>query len=253
MLEDILESDNEKLLELGIKEDRFDIIKPGSLILLRVLHKIESIEMMITSGVGVREGVYLSDLLRHSKHKLPENFNTSVRSLIDKHIQDKNYSNQLNKLSKNIFDLTYKFLDIDEKYRYELSTASKLYPIGNSIHYYSKNKHSYYLAQSGLEYGFTHNQIQLISTLTRYAKKKEPSPAHYSKYELLLPSKNELNKLSYLISLTIALLSHKPRNIDFELSFENGTLYVKSEKNLYISKDAVEKLIGDEIIIKFIK
>ena len=39
---------------------------------------------VVTSGVGVREGVYLTDLLRNSNHKFPANFNVSVRSLLDR-------------------------------------------------------------------------------------------------------------------------------------------------------------------------
>lgn len=241
-LDNILEANEEKLKKLNIQNDRFDIIKPGALILSRLLHKLSSVTNLVTSGVGVREGVYLSDLLRNSNDKFPANYNVSVRYLIDNHIQDSNFSNQLNLLSKNIFDLTHEYLGLEKNYRYELSTAAKLYPVGSSIHYYSQNKHSYYLIQSALEYGFTHKQIQLISTLNRYAKKKLPSSAHTQKYKDILPVKNDLDNLSHLISLTIALLSHKPRNIDFNLSFENGILQVESSKNLYLSKEAVEKL-----------
>ncbi len=241
-LDNILDADEKQLELLNIKSDRFDIIKPGALILSRLLNKLQHIEKFITSGVGVREGVYLSDLLRNSKDKFPENYNVSVRYLIDKHIQDINYANQLNKLSKQLFDLTYKHLKVDKKYRYELATASKLYPVGSNINFYSQNKHSYYLIQGALEYGFTHKEIQLISTLTRYAKNKLPSTSHIEKYQELLPPKQNLDALSYLISLSISLLSHKPRNIDFSLSFDNGVLKIISSNNLYLTKEAVKKL-----------
>ena len=238
---EVLNANEEELERLGIKSNRFDVIKPGALILDRVLKKL-SLSNAITSGVGVREGVYLADLLRNSKDKLPANYNTSVRCLLDLHVNDKNHSNQLNKLSKKLFDLTHKYLKIDSIYRYELALAAKLYPIGSSIHFYSQNKHSYYLIQSALEYGFSHSQVLLISTLTKYAKKKLPAASHREKYALLLPNESSLNALSYLLSLTIALLSHKPRNIDFELEFEDGVLTVVSKSRLYISQNAVEIL-----------
>jgi len=236
---DILDADKVQLKKLGIKKDRFDIIKPGALILQRLLEKLD-IDKLITSGVGVREGVYLSDLLRGSKDSFPANYNTSVRSLLDSHIDDKNFSNQLNFLSKKIFDLTYKHLDLDVKYRYELSISAKLYISGNSIHFYSKRKHSYYLIQSALEYGFTHQQTILIATLVRF--NSSISDLHYDNYSLLLPDKNIVNKLSYILSLSDALLSHKPRNIDFELKFEDGELKIESKSNLYLTKEAVNKL-----------
>ncbi len=237
----ILDADETKLKELGIESNRFDVIKPGALILDRVLQKV-CVENIITSGVGVREGVYLADMLRNSKHKLPHNYNPSVRYLLDSHTEDHNFSNQLSTLSKKLFDLTSTYLDLDAAYRYELSIAAKLYTAGSSIHFYSQNKHSYYLIQTALEYGFTHKQILLISTLTKYAKKRLPSDSHKEKYKELLPPSGELNALSYLLSLSIALLTHKPRNIDFDLKFEDGVLKVISKRTLYLTQDAVAKL-----------
>ncbi|MEA1956588.1 MAG: Ppx/GppA phosphatase family protein [Campylobacterota bacterium] len=251
-IDTILNANETELKQLNIKSDRFDVIKPGSLILSRLIKKLSSVDNLITSGVGVREGVYLSDLLRHSKDRFPVNYNVSVRYLIDNHIQDNNFANQLNQLSKKLFDITYEYLGLDKSYRYELSTAAKLYLVGGNIHFYSQNKHSYYLCQSALEYGFTHKQIQLISTLTRYASKKFPSDAHVSKYKEILPKREELNKLSFLLSLTIALLSHKPRNIDFELKFRDGILNILTKKNLSISKEAIKKLSKiEEMEIRF--
>jgi len=247
----VLSSDEIQLKKLGIKSERFDVIKPGVLILERVLQKTD-IKRLLTSGVGVREGVYLGDLLRNSKDRFPANYNTSVRYLLDSHVVDNSFSNQLNTLAKQLFDITHKYFGIDKVYRLEFTTAAKLYPTGSSIHFYSKHKHSYYLIQNALEYGFTHHQIMLIATLVRYAKRKLPSPEHVQKYKVLLPKKETLNTLSYLLSLSIALLSHRPRNIDFKIDFEDGVLNIKSNNTLYLSQEAVKKLdTVSEFNIKF--
>jgi len=239
-ISNILKADNKELKKLGIDSNRFDIIKPGALILSRIIKKL-SIKDIVTSGVGVREGVYLSDMLRTSNAKMPNNYNTSVRYLLDAHIKNSHFSNNLNILSKKLFDLTYEYLNIKKKYRYELSIASKLYPIGSNIHFYSKNRHSYYIIQSALEYGFTHENTVLIATLTRYAKRKFPSSEHVEKYKNLLPDRDTLNSLSYLISLALTLLSHRPRNIDFDLEFKDGTLNIISKEEMYLSKNATKK------------
>jgi len=65
-IDKILISDEKKLKEHHIQENRLDVIKPGALILQRVLNQL-AIRKVITSGVGVREGVYLADLSRYSK------------------------------------------------------------------------------------------------------------------------------------------------------------------------------------------
>ncbi len=237
----IMDADEAELKNLGIKSDRFDIIKPGALILQRVLKKL-SISSVITSGVGVREGVFLSDLLRNSKDKFPQHYNSSTRYILDSHISEKGISNQLNTIVKKLFDITHKHLGIDASYRKDLSIAAKLYPCGNSIHFYSKNKHSYYILQSALEYGFTHNQITLVSTLCKYAKKKLPSSSHMQKYTELLPDKKTLHALSYLLSLSVSLVAHRPRNIDFELVFNDGVLKIDSTESLRLCKESVNKL-----------
>lgn len=240
-IDKILCASSQELHDLGIKSNRYDVIKPGALIIQRILLRLK-ISKIITSGVGVREGVYLSDLLRNSKHKFPHNYNTSVKCLLDSYVDDTHFSTQLNSLTKKLFDLTSDHFSIEQKYRYELAIAAKLFPIGSSVHFYSQNKHTYYLIQNALEYGFSHQTTTLIATLTKYAKNRLPSHSHLEKYAELLPEIHVTNYLSYILSLSITLLSHRPRNIDFELSFKEGVLSVDSKKNLYIAKYATDKL-----------
>ena len=240
-LKKILASDEDELKKLGIKNNRLDVIKPGALILLRVFKKFK-VKNLITSGVGVREGVFLADLLRTSRDRFPPNYNTSMRYILDSHVDNITYANQLCKVAKELFDLTHQTLGIDEKYRYELAIAAKLYISGSSIHYYSLNRHSYYLIEDALEFGFTHKEIILIATLARYAKRKLPSSEHIDKFRDLLPEIKQLNALSYLLSLSVALLSHQPRNIDFTLKFEGSELKVESKNSLYLAKESIEKL-----------
>ncbi len=248
---EIMKSDIDQLKNIGIKNNRLDVIKPGALILQRVIKKLKP-KTLITSGVGVREGVYLTDLLRNSKHTFPEHFNTSVRQILDMHVDNKTYANQLGTVSKKIFDLTYEYLNIDKKYRYELSIAAKLYSAGSSIHFYSKNKHAYTLIQNSLEYGFSHKSIMLIATLSKYTTSKLPALTHLKKYKALLPQEQTTNALSYIFSLSIALLSHRPRNIDFDLKFKDGEMFVVSQNNLYLSQEAIKKIdCNQKITINF--
>lgn len=242
-LKNVLKAKDEKeLTALFIKSNRFDVIKPGTLILQRVMKKID-ISHVITSGVGVREGVYLTDLLRSAKHKFPQNYNTSVRYILDSYVQDKAFSNNLASLAKKIFDLSAEYFGIDKEYKQALSIAAKLYPAGSSVHFYSQNKHTYYIIQSALEYGFKHHDIMLISTLTKYARNRLPSDTHMQLYAKLLPENVHIvHSLSYMLSLSIALLSHRPRNIDFMMSFEKGELRISSKTKLYIAQSAVAKL-----------
>lgn len=240
-LKEILNSQNDTLGSLGIKESRYDVIKPGALILLRVLKKYK-IEKLITSGAGVREGVFLTDLLRNSKDRFPANFNTSVRYILDRYIENLSHANQLSKVAKGLFDLMHEYIGIDERYRYELSIAAKLFMSGSAVGYYSHNKNSYNLLRDALEFGFTHKQMILIATLARYAKRKLPSSSHVEKFKDLLPDIQQLNSLIYILSVAVALLEHYPRNIDFEADFNGSELRIRSKDPLYLAKESIEKL-----------
>ena len=56
----IVVADNTLLKELNINKNRFDTIREGTLILKKILEKVESKEL-ISSSVGVREGVFLEN------------------------------------------------------------------------------------------------------------------------------------------------------------------------------------------------
>ena len=253
-LKKILEAKSHKeLKKLSIKEERFDVIQPGALVLWRIIKKLP-IKRLVTSGVGVREGVYLNDLLRTSALRFPANFNPSIRYLLDAYVADKRYANLLAKVTKEIFELVHEDLHLKKEYRFHATVAAKLFPVGSAIHYYSKNKHSYYVVQANLEFGFSHKDTMLIATLVRYAKRKLPSKEHYEKYKALLPKKEVVDKLSFIVSISIALLTHRPQKQDFTLSYENGVLYVKGERECFrVSKEACEKLkYIEEFDIRFI-
>ena len=93
----------EDLKSFGIKKDRFDTIKEGSFIFKTILEELKT-QTVVTSGVGVREGVYLTDLLRNSNHKFPHNFNVSVKSLLDRFQIDEKQSAYFGNNAKKIFD-----------------------------------------------------------------------------------------------------------------------------------------------------
>ncbi|MBP9616561.1 MAG: Ppx/GppA family phosphatase, partial [Aliarcobacter sp.] len=103
---------NDDLKSVGVKKDRFDTIKEGTFIFKTILDEL-NIKEVITSGVGVREGVYLTDLLRNSNHKFPENFNVSVRSLLDRFQIDEKQSAYLGSNAGKIFDVLKPMHNLD--------------------------------------------------------------------------------------------------------------------------------------------
>jgi len=170
----ILNADTKTLKKLNIKPTRYDTIKPGALIILQLLHKMKNVDRFITSGVGVREGVYLSDLLRNQNYKFPSNYNPSVRFLLDNFLIERQFSNNLASLTSRIFDTIHEYYKIDTDYK--------------------------------------HQQIILIATLVRFIKRKSPSKAHLQEYQDILPDESTVELLSFIITVSSALLTHRPKN-----------------------------------------
>lgn len=238
----ILEATPKKLKSLSIKPDRFDTIKSGTLIFLRILNHLQP-KTLVCSGAGVREGVFLSDLLRNSGNKFPSNYNTSVRYLLDTHATHSNHGTECSSLLKQIFDLTHTHLQISPSWRTELSIAAKLLPIGLGIHYYAYQKHSHYLAMSGLDYGLTHSQVALISHLLLFKKEMSSSDLlPKNSYGSLLPEAKILNTLHSLLWLSHILLASRSPVGSFELTLEGNTLIVQAP-NIYLAREQLKNIV----------
>ena len=239
-IEKLISSSTHKLKKFYIKKERFDTIREGALIFLEVLKYIKATHI-ITSGVGVREGVFLYDLLRNSNYKFPNNFNPSVKSLLDRFCINEKSGKCFYKNSSKIYEALYYFFDKEKKYKDHLLIASKLSNIGIKIDFYEHHKHSSYIILNDLEYKLNHKDIILISTLVRFHKKKLPSNSFLKVYKKLLPPFEIINWLSFI--LTLAEVLNKDFSCPkFEVSFENSVLYIKSQSPLYLAKEEIKSL-----------
>lgn len=240
------------LKNIAIKKDRFDTIRQGALIFSTAARVLEA-KMVYTSGVGIREGVFLANLLRPNlkskeliqmpqmyKIAFPKGFNPSLKSLQDRFAKRDN--SITTRYAKMLFKILAPIHRINLDYQNELIIASKLYNIGRSIGFYSENAHSGYLVKNALNYGYTHQQKALIAAMIEYQGKAINS---LGEFEKLLPSIDVVRWLSFILGLAGAL-SLSP-NISFE--FNSNTLYIKGAKNFFMLKNEIRKLIKPEIFV----
>ncbi len=232
--------DTKQLKKLNIRKDRFDTIKTGTFIFNTILEFLKAKEV-ITSGVGVREGLYLTDILRTSNHKFPSNFNVSVRSLLDRFVDDSKQTAYLGNNISKLFDILEPIHNIDKKYKKYLIISAKLQQIGVSLNFYKNSEHSSNFILNGLNYGFTHQQRLLISTIIKYSKKELPNEDDIKVYKELLPDIKIIQWLSYIHSLNKILNSEFLRH-SFKYIFENNSLNIISQKEHYIIKRGLKKL-----------
>ena len=241
LLKKIASSSILKLKKYNIKRHRIDTFREGIAIFINVLNHL-GVQQVMTSGVGVREGVYLKDLLRSSALRFPVNFNPSLRSLCDRFLINEDYANSVKKDVLKLFDVLKVKHNIDDKFKNELAISAKLSSIGNSINYYGSHKHSFYLILNGLNYGYTHSQKLLIAFITLYQNKKLPKEAFVKEYEKLLPNMKTLQWLSFVLALSKCIHKNLSKS-DYQFTFEKDilTIYSKKEKN-FLSFECIKEL-----------
>lgn len=230
-----------KLKQHSFKKDRYDTIREGCSIFHALIKKLNA-NNVITCGVGVREGVYLCDLLRSNKDVFPANFNPSVKSLLDRFALNPKDNNYVANSALKIFDVLKPLHQIDKSYKYELQIASKLYNIGASLSFYQSHLHGFYFILNGLNFGFTHEQKILIALLTKYHTRKLPKVDELENYERLLPDMNIVNWLSFILSFAKSLNTELGRE-KCTFKYENNTLHVNSKYHMKLAKEATRKIV----------
>lgn len=230
---DILHADEKKLKKIGIKEERLDVIQPGVLILDLLIKHIGA-KQIITSGVGVREGVFLHDLLRKQQDRFPLNYNPSVKSLLDRFGEYR--ESQLYSSASKLFDISAEHLRIEPVCKPLFLHAVKLSQIGKEIDFYEAHRHAYYILLHGLNYGFSHSDTLLISTLVRYQRKKCPSTAHFETYKHYLPSEETTNALSFLMSLSLSLFGEFDHDKELSITLNEKRLNIRAKQRYLIQE-----------------
>ncbi len=223
------------------KKDRYDTIREGCAIFY-TLAKHLGAKDVVSSGAGVREGVYLCDLLRSSSHKFPANFNLSIKSLTDRFVQNPKDNLYIHKQAGELFEVLKPLHGIDGKYKKSLQIAAKLYNVGQSLSFYQQHQHGYHFIISNLNFGFCHKEKILIALLVKYHHKKLPKGSVLSEFESILPDTNIVKWLSFILSLAKSLNTNLCRS-SYEFSYDNKILNIASKNPTKLAQEASEKLI----------
>lgn len=243
----IVARNNDELKSLGVKKDRYDTIKEGAFIFKTILDEL-SIAEVTTSGAGVREGVYLTDLLRNSNHKFPANFNVSVRSLLDRFEIDQKQSAFMGNNAGKIFDVLKPLHNLDCKYKSLLIISSKLHSIGSTLNFYKSNDNAFDFILNGLNYDFLHSSRVVVAHTIKFSKKSLPTKSEILKYEELLPSLSIMQWMSFMISLNIAINQDLSRpKVSYELN--DNVLKIALSNNSFLIQSNIDKLESPEDLI----
>lgn len=232
---DAISTMDEPTLRKYFKE-RVDTIREGAFIAREVQKHLEVKEILI-SGAGVRDGVYLSDLLRTSGKRFPLNFNVSVKSLQDRFISDTKREQQTPKNTLRLFEVLQPLHKLASHYMYPLQIAAKLLHLGSKLDFYKEDSNGFYFIQNALHYGFSHEEKILIAFLIRFRGRKLDSKL-YQKFELLLPPMETLEHLLATLALGECLVQVPFQHTTYAL--EDDILYIDATHS-YLAKECITR------------
>ncbi len=238
-MERIINANNrEHLDELFIKSSRYDTIRQGVLIFTTLVEYLD-INTILTSGVGVREGLFLHDMLRGVGGVFPEELNPSIVSIQDRLDIIKIPKNRRIQIVKSLYKvLASKFDDKKEDYLKLLMDAIKISDSGKTLTIYNEHKHTYYIATQELNWQYTHKQMLLIAAILRSSPEKLLYKRLQRAHKELLPSKKTVRWLSFIYTLSSTLAIYNTLN--------NYNFYYKNRK-LTICDRAQHPLLVEDI------
>jgi exopolyphosphatase/guanosine-5'-triphosphate,3'-diphosphate pyrophosphatase len=172
----------QRVEELGLREDRADVVLPAALVYER-LAQLSGASSIVVPGVGIKEGV-LYDVVeavttqRTHADRQERDLVTALVAIGRRYMFDEAHASQVAKHSLSLFDRMQDLHTLDGSDRKILQAAAWLHDIGAHISYKRHHKHSMYLiAQCELP-GFSDAEVALAASVARYHRKSEPAPNH---------------------------------------------------------------------------
>ena len=228
------------LKDFPISSSRHDTIREGSTIFY-MLNKMLHTEKVLTSKAGVREGVYLHDILRNANYRFPHNFNISIKSLMDRFSLLPRHCSHAQKIAAVVYAALHEMFDPDEKFKQALLWAAKLVLIFNRLNIYSNSDYSFFFLLENLNFALSHEEKLLIAVLLRFSQKGKVDNAIYKNYKTLLPDNETMQWLTFILSLSEAIIRDK--NLDsVDVVYDGKVLTVYSPRELFLAKEAVKKI-----------
>ena len=199
----------ERVSELGLREDRADVILPASVVYERVADLADAREIVVP-GVGVKEGLvldlvdWISDEAAHSNRR--EHTIRSAAVALGRRFQfDEVHGRQVARLSLQLFDQLKDLHGLGKRERNLLLAGALLHDIGQFVSYRRHHKHSMYLIANSELPGMSPEDIRVVAALARYHRRSEPKGTHPEYQALGKEDRKAVPKLAALLRVADAL------------------------------------------------
>ncbi|HEX5725381.1 MAG TPA: Ppx/GppA phosphatase family protein [Longimicrobiaceae bacterium] len=195
--------------QLGLREDRADVILPAAMVYERVA-ALAGVEEILVPGVGLKDGVMVDlveDLATHQAHEDRKDRQAiaGAVALGRRYMFDEAHALHVARLAGSLFDQLKKVHRLEPGDRRVLLAAAVLHDIGTYVGYKKHHKHSLYLISQSEVPEFTPREIEIIANVARYHRKGVPAEHHEAFTQLPEEDRERVVKLSSLLRIADAL------------------------------------------------
>ena len=238
----------ERVDDLGLREDRADVVLPAAAVYLRLAELCRA-EEIIVPNVGVKEGVLLDLVDRltrtrdHADRQTREVLAGAVR-VGRKYLFDEPHARHVAELALVLFDQLRPLHNLGSADRKLLQAAALLQDIGQFVSYKGHHKHSFYLISNTELPNFSQLEMRLVATVARYHRGADPTAGHHPFAELGEDEQQRVLRLITLLRVAHALdRDHLQRVRDLQVTIGNSwvTLHLEATGGLLLEGWSLKK------------
>ncbi len=238
----------ERVEELGLREDRADVVLPAALVYERLAELIQADEIIVPH-VGIKEGVLydlMNGLVRRRDHQDRQTRDVLVGAVTlgRKYMFDEAHSRQVAELALRIFDQTRTLHGLAERDRRILQAAALLHDIGQFVSYRGHHKHSLYLISNSELPNFNSPEMLLLGNVARYHRKAHPASHHPAYATLSEDDQQRVLRLAAILRLADSLdREHLQRVCDVAVRVgdQDVTLWLEGSGGLLLEGWSLKK------------
>lgn len=199
----------QRVEQLGLREDRADVILPAAMVYERVATLAE-VEEILVPAVGLKDGVLVDlvdDLTTHEAHEVRKEQQAVAGALAlgMRYQFDEPHAAHVARLAGSLFDQLQKLHKLDAVDRRLLMAAATLHDIGIFIGHKKHHKHSLYIISQSEVPEFTAREMEIVANVARYHRKSVPAEHHESFTALSSQDRDRVVKLASLLRIADAL------------------------------------------------
>ena len=231
----------QRVEQLGLREDRADVILPAAMIYERIAVLANADEILVPA-VGLKDGVLVDlveDLATHQAHEDRKDRQavTGAVSLGRRYMFDESHALHVAKLAGSLFDQLQKVHRLEPADRRMLLAAAVLHDIGTYVGYKKHHKHSLYLIANSEVPELTPREIDIVANVARYHRKGVPADHHEHFTTLPQEDRERVVKLASLLRVADAL------DREHLQAVRSVTATVTKQKKLKLEIDATGDLL----------